>query len=275
MQKMSKSSQNGFVHIIAIVAAVILVGGLGYVGYRTFSNNGLGGSSADRVARIMATKECMDEYDDADLCKFLNSWNDNQKVKIVTSSTIEGQTNTSTVTVDGDKSHMKIEGEIAMETITIGDTYYTKAGDFWWKQTTPKAEDTNTSVGLDDYDFKEPNEETEEKDLTKFVKSGKEACGDKNCFKYQIVDPENVETTEYIWFDDKEYLIRKSLSEGAESRSESVFSYEGISIAAPSSVKELGPNQYIVSGQSEPQTMHDMNTSSEAEIQEMIEEYSE
>jgi hypothetical protein len=274
MQKSTNEYQRGFAHVIAIVAVIVMLGALGYVGFRAFSNKSIGDRAAEAVASIAASKECMDEYSDKDLCKFISSWNINEKFKLESTTTFEGQTSKSVMTIDGESSYYMMDGEFAMEVITIGDTTYTKAGDTWWKQTAVKADEAEPVPSKDDFKFEEPKAETEEKDLTKYVKVGKEACGDLNCFKYQVVDPKDAEMTEYIWFDDKDYLIRRTLSEDSDgTKSDSVFSYDNISVKVPSPVKELAPNQYIVPGQSEPQTMPD--GPSEAELQEMMNQYSQ
>jgi hypothetical protein len=273
MHKLRSNDQRGFSPIILIVVVLVLVGAVGYLGFKALSKNGsLGDAVANKAASIAASQECMKEYNDNDLCKFLSSWSANQKFKVESSTTSEGQTSKSTMTIDGDKTYMKMDGEYAMEVITIGDTTYTKAGDTWWKQTAKKAEDTDATVDKDDFKFEDPKDDTEEKDLTTYVKEGKEACGKFNCFKYKVVDPEDTESTEYIWFDDKDYLIRRTLSEDKDGmKNESVFSYDNISVKVPSPVKELGENQYIMPGQSEPQTMPDQPT--EAEMQAMMQQF--
>ncbi len=275
MHKLRSKDQHGFAHIVLIVVALVLVGAVGYVGFRTLSKNGsLGDAVSNKVASIAASQECMKEYNDNDLCKFLSSWNANQKFKLESSTTAEGQTSKSIMTIDGDSTYLKMDGEYAMEVITIGDTTYTKAGDTWWKQTAKKTDESEPTISKDDFKFEEPKENTEEKDLTTYAKEGKEACGKFNCFKYKVVDPENADTTEYIWFDDKDYLIRRTLSEDKDgTKSESVFSYDNISVKVPSPVKELGENQYIMPGQSEPQTMPDQPT--DAEIQAMMQQYAQ
>ena len=270
MKKLSSTDQRGIAHIALIALLIVVVGVVAFVGMRVLNKGkGLGGTAANKAASIAASKECMDNYNDKDLCKFLSSWNGNQKFKLESTSTADGKISKTTMTVDGDKSYMKMDGEFAIETITIGDTTYTKAGETWWKQTTKKSETDKTPVSKDDFKFEEPKAGSEAKDLTKYEKVGKEACGKFSCFKYKVVDPKNTETTEYIWFDDDAYLIRKTLSESKDgTKSESVFSYDNISVKTPTPVKELGANQYIMPGQTEPQTLPTQPT--EAEIQSMM-----
>jgi hypothetical protein len=271
-----KTDQRGFAHLALILIVVVVVGVIGFAGWRVMSKNktaSTGNAVTDAVARITASKECLKDYNDKDLCKFLSSWNINKKFKTETTSTTDGKTTTSALAVDGDNSSIKLSGDVSMEVITIGDTTYTKAGTTWWKQTAKKAE-PQTPVSKDDFAYSEPKEDSPEKDLTKYEKIGKEACGNLTCFKYKVVDPKDTDTTQHIWFDTKDYLIRKTLTESKDgSKSESVFSYDNVSVTVPSPVKELGPNQYIVPGQSEPQTLPAQPT--EAETQALIKQYSQ
>jgi hypothetical protein len=62
-------------------------------------------------------------------------------------------------------------------------------------------------------------------------------------------------STGYIWFDMEEYLLRRYRLESSGSIMDVSFTYEDISITEPSEVKILGPNQYILPGQNEPQTL--------------------
>jgi Tfp pilus assembly protein PilV len=249
-----RTDQRGFAHLALILIVVVVVGVIGFAGWRVMSKNktaSTGNAVTDAVARITASKECLKDYNDKDLCKFLSSWNINKKFKTETTSTTDGKTTTSALAVDGDNSSIKLSGDVSMEVITIGDTTYTKAGTTWWKQTAKKAEPQ-----------------------TKYERIGKEACGNLTCFKYKVVDPKDTDTTQHIWFDTKDYLIRKTLTESKDgSKSESVFSYDNVSVTVPSPVKELGPNQYIVPGQSEPQTLPAQPT--EAETQALIKQYSQ
>jgi hypothetical protein len=131
-------------------------------------------------------------------------------------------------------------GKETMNMITVGDTTYSKdyADNKWWKKTDNKKQnDVLTSKTTPDYEknFKDTTVE----DKTTYKKITKEACGKLQCLKYQIIDPSNTESAEYIWFDNKEYLLRKTRSEGQDgSVSEQTYVYDKISIKEPSPTKE-------------------------------------
>lgn len=249
--KKSRSNDQGFAHIEIIIIAVVVVGLIGFIGWRFFgSQNSSDNAALDKATEQALKAEC-DKIDDDDLCKFFTSWKTNAKYRMV--STQNGSK--STFEVDGDKSRISMTGETAYDVITIGKTTYTKAGATWYKQTIKEPEQDVAK----DYkqDFSEPSDDESKpaEDKTTYKKLGKEACGNLQCFKYEIIDPSRGDSKEFIWFDDKDYQIRKQLSQSPEFTSETTYEYGNVNISVPSPVKELGPDQYIVPGQSEPATM--------------------
>lgn len=252
LQKNNKGAMN----VIVIVVVVAVLAAIGFVGWRVMQNKS--DEPLTKAAKEVLAK-C--EEDDKDLCKFFANSVGSKKFSITSTATSGGNTTKSIIKIDNGKTYMKTEGELAYEVISIGDSTYTKAGDTWYKQTAKKTEDK--PVKAEDYTFEEPKKE-ENAPKTTYEKQGKEACGNLTCFKYKVVDPSNTDTTEYIWFDDQDFLARKTRSESKDgSVNEAVYSYENVSVTEPSPVKELGANQYIVPGQTEPQTMPDVSNMNE------------
>lgn len=241
-----RQNSKGVASPIMIVLIVAVIAAVAGVGYYVYSKKG--GSIADQAAQKIAEAECR-KTEDKDICKFYASWQQNQKYRMVSTDESGGVTTKSTFTIDGDKTHIKIEGDQAYEIITIGDTTYTKAGDTWWyKKNDTSAEDYTGDI---ETDFDEPDDSAEE-DKTTYKKIGKEACGNLTCFKYQVVSPDD-EGKNFIWFDDKDYKLRKSRYEASDGTvSEQTYEYDNVSVSEPSPAKELGENQYIVPGSSEP-----------------------
>lgn len=202
---------------------------------------------------------CEKNINDKDLCKFFASWKEVEKFKAVSTNISDGVSSVSTIKVDGDNSHIILEGDYPMEIITIGDDSYTKAGDVWWKESNKAAQpddDENYTIDTGDYNYEES-----EMDNLDYKKLGKESCGEFSCFKYQMLDmSDNEILSHYVWFDDSSYMIRKVSTENIDGTStEQVFSYEDFTISIPSPVQELGENQYIMPGSSEPVTMPDFD----------------
>lgn len=262
-KRLQNDDERGIAHIAIIALVVVVVGAVGFAGWRVTQKDKDGSASnstSKEIAKEVAA-ECKKEIDDKDLCKFFTSWGNTKKFAITSTDTSEGTTTKSIMKIDGENTYMKLEGEMAYEVITMGNTTYTKSGDVWWKQTA-KTPDTDTpAVNSEDFKFEEPSKDTPEAQQTKYEKQGKEACGSLTCFKYKVVDPTNTDTTEYIWFDDKDYLSRKTRTEDKDgSVSEQIYEYNDISVSEPSPVKELGPNQYIMPGQTEPMTIPDASS---------------
>jgi hypothetical protein len=221
-----------------------------------------------------AVKNAKCDYDDKDLCKFFTGWNAQDSYEYKATATQDGTDSKTTVKTEGDdKFYMKLEGSVAYEITQIGNILYTKATDgTWWKQTLPETE-ASTYKDEGDVEFAEPDSETEGQQVT-YKKIGKEKCGDLNCFKYQVVDPAQASTTTYIWFDDKDYQLRRMQTSSDNYTFDSTYSYNKVTVSEPSPVKELGANQYIVPGQTEPTTLPDTgDMPSEEELQNLMNQY--
>ncbi len=226
--------------VVLVVIAVLLIGG-GAFYFMTMR-----GGSANPLSRIIKkplNPNC--EYKDPDLCKFFNNYKDLPSFTMVTNSKFEGVAMESKFESQGqDKSHIVTSesGKESMNIINIGDTTYTKdyTDNKWFKQThKPDPNITPTQSN----DIKDAfNDKKQMEDKTEYKAMGKEACGNMMCFKYQVITPGNEETTDYIWFDDNDYLLRKQSTVGKDgSVSESTFSYDSVSITEPSPVKEGEP----------------------------------
>ncbi|MDO8507310.1 MAG: hypothetical protein Q7S53_01955 [bacterium] len=222
---------------LIIIIVVVLVAILGLVGFfflkdSIFPAKGLSG-------QVLSTN-C--KLNDKDLCRFTDSFKglDNMSAKSVT--TINGKITESTIEIQGsDKSHIKssVAGKEESDYISIGNTTYMKdySDNKWWKTTV----DTKDASGVEKTDWKAEFEKSvnDSADKTTYKKIGKEACGNLTCLKYQVIDPNNKETTEYMWFDTKNYALRKVRSESADTVTETTFSYGKVNITEPSPVKEM------------------------------------
>jgi hypothetical protein len=138
-------------------------------------------------------------------------------------------------------------GKEGYNVITIGDITYTKdyADNKWWKQKQVK-EDIKKEF---DFKFDDKDEREEVEDKTTYKKLDKESCGDRQCFKYEVINPDFADTKEFIFFDDREYLVRKMRTEGKDGEvTESEFTYSGVSVSEPSPTKEAAEGQVIIPG---------------------------
>lgn len=240
MPKISKEA--GFSPVVLIVIAVIALAGGGYF----FMNKGGGLPSSSITPGVSLNPNC--QHKDSDLCKFINNWKEIKDYSVsMVSTSKDGSKNESLYELSGEeKFHMlsRENGKENYNMITIGDTTYTKdySDNKWWKQ---KASKEYTSL-KNDVKFEVEEKEAVE-DKTTYKSLGKESCGSRQCFKYQVLDPEVTDSTQYIWFDDKEYLLRRLRIESKDgSVIEEEISYNGVSISAPSPVKETKEDQIVL-----------------------------
>lgn len=235
--KKSVFNQRGKSKLLLIIVAVVVLLGAG--GFFVLSQN-----TGVSIPGMKAALNPNCELKDPELCKFMNNWVNQKDYSVASTSKFGEMTVESVYEISGtDKYHMlsKQGGKEVSNVISIGDTMYTLdySDNKWWKQTlkTEEVETKPEEEMQDTVDF------SDIKDTTVYKFIAKEACGDRMCFKYEIVDSasqDNVKT--YIWFDDREYLIRKMVVEdGANGSMESVYTYGNVRISEPSPVKEGTP----------------------------------
>ncbi|MBI4101320.1 hypothetical protein HY441_02525 [Candidatus Microgenomates bacterium] len=181
------------------------------------------------------------QYNDAELCRFINNFEAVSNFSVKTSGqNPDGTTSETTLLFDGDdKSQliMSIGGKESLNTITIGKTIYTKdySDGKWYKYTEPSDQSDQGQTSS----FKEELKDDQNK--TTFKSQGKEKCDGRNCFKYQVIT-EGQDATQYIWFDDRDYLLRKVRIETQDGASEQTYDYAKVTISEPSPTKDTPPS---------------------------------
>ncbi len=236
-----QKSKNRLIIAIIIFVALVILGG----GYYAYAKVYKKTSSIIKEVATNTTLNPICKYNDPDLCKFINNWKDLKYMTMKTTSTAkDGKVTSWTMKTEGENNSQMTSEENGNEnynTITIGNTTYTKdyADNKWFKYVRNETDDTTTSID-NNIDFDEKADQVEDK--TTYQKIGQEGCGKYTCFKYKVVDPSNTETTEYIYFDNKEYQLRKTRSEDKDGTiSESTLDYSKINISEPSPTKEGDP----------------------------------
>lgn len=263
-------NQRGIGHIGIILAIVVVLAAAG-VGWWVWQKNKDDKSTATQ-SQLDAVKNAKCDYDDKDICKFFASWKATESYTINATTEAEGKTSTIAAQSEGgDKTHVTLGGDLAYETITIGNVLYIKAGNTWYKQTLPETDVAEYTRNAE-VDFTEPSQD-DEVPVT-YKKISTEKCGDQTCFKYQIIDESLTGTTQYIWFDNKDYQLRRVQISAESSTYDATFSYDKVSIKEPSPAKDLAPNQYIMPGQSEPTTLPSSGDMPNAEdLQNLMNQY--
>jgi hypothetical protein len=242
-------SQRGVKHVGLIIIAGLFILGGGLLAWRYLSPE----SSSQNAPKASACG-----YPDDDLCKFFTKWKALKSYRMVSSSTDIASNSRSTITmdIDGDNSHVVIGGPSAHELIIIGNkTTYTKAPNgVWWKQEASAQQENAIADAEGKPEFQEPSKDPKVTD-TSYTLIGKVACGTLTCFKYQVFDPASPTDTGYIWFDTKDYLIRRSTMDSESFTTDATFSYDNVSVTAPTGFKTLNSNQTLMPGQNEPTTL--------------------
>lgn len=251
MRKRAKS-RLGIIIIASIGLIVVVAAGAAI--YVALSNNNNNETASKNTAKdIKALRaECIKKHD-ADICQMAVNWQEASKNYRITAT---GGGATSLIEINDDRYHTKVDsGSIVADLISIGKDTYTRAGDVWYKRTltsTTQALTNTESLTFDDLLGKYDESVTKEDQKKTYKSVGKEACGDRQCFKYEMTDPADPGSVSIIWFDTKEYKPRKVTTTLDGATSEATIEYGNVTIAAPTNVRELAEDEYLEPGKTTP-----------------------
>jgi hypothetical protein len=236
------SRARGFSPIIIVVVVAVLALG----GFLLFKSGKLPLPGAVQIASRVTEKD-FESVTDATLRKHFVAQTNANAVRSVSQSSGKGTKDTMEYQIKGDSFSYRMKEEEAdkelSHVIMLGDTTYIKdlSDNKWWKQTKIPDEEVEDLAATPD-DIKE---EFMTEDPTLYKSLGTEACGNLTCHKYEqtFKDSPGART---FWFDTKKFLIRKEESAYGEFSSSIEYSYDGISISAPSPTKDVpeGKNIY-------------------------------
>lgn len=239
-----KLNQQGIALSLIIVIIVVLVAAGGVFWFITSKDK-----SANKVTQLnpnISASEAKTRIDlckkaggDDDLCTFLTSY-DGLKGPYTAVSTAGSES--MTISYD-DKGNSKTESPTGSIVVYNGTTYV-QNGDVWIKYPSAGDNENDNDVPIisnleNEIEFDENMPENHVRDSYK--KIGTEACGNLECLKYEIAgDASDGITKTYIWFDTKEYKLRKIEFTDSENRTHGMtFSYEPVTITEPSPVQEF------------------------------------
>lgn len=235
------------IKLIAILLIVLLASIVGFAAWRSTRPD------APTVQREEErTFEIPCDWKDNTLCEFITKWKASNEYRFISRSTTAGVTTTTTYEYDLNdpvKIYTKVDGPGGYEVISIGNTIYTKAGGTWWKETVNNQE--TTPSGSDSQAADEKSKDLPD-EPTNYTRVGKEACGDLQCYKYEIKDPYVPDVQQFVWFDDQEHRLRKLSFVTVDNVTEQIFEYTDIDIREPSESQDIPPGQKIVPGQAQP-----------------------
>jgi hypothetical protein len=235
MKKQQRSpKQAGVAHVALVLVVLVALAAVGGGIYYALRARG--------VSIIPSKFNSNCEYNDKHLCRFINNFKEVKNFSAKSSSkNPDGSTTESLLVVDGDdKSQLttSTNGQENLNTITIGKTTYTKdySDGKWFKYT--ETADNSDHGQTESLNFQDEVEGEPAK--TTYTSEGTEKCGKHTCHKYKVTT-QGESGTQHIWFDDHEYLLRKTRVESEGAVYEQEYSYDKVSISEPSPVKETPP----------------------------------
>lgn len=248
---MSVKSKKKYLKLLQIIVIVVTLFVVAIAVWRfsinesTVSESPTKSSENKRVAFDM--KKC-EEKSDKDFCRFLENWQNKQSYRITTT---QSDGDSYIHTVDGNKVHTKLTGKTPYEAITVdAATTYTLVGGTWYKYVLNIPKGSNTVGTQAPADIEGSFVKLD--DVAKYKPIGKEACGDLICFKYESSGSEPKET---LWFDNKEFMLRRAVAESNGSSAEAKVEYSGVTVTIPASSKELAKDEYLPPGATAPVKM--------------------
>jgi len=235
---------------IAVIVSVIVVIVAAIVGYIMMKKGGspLSQIKIPGISNLVLNPNC--KLNDPELCRYVNRtmtgdfYKSGFSGKTVTTEKT-GKKHESLFEMAGEgKSHFLSyeDGKESANIISIDGTTYTKdyTDNKWWMLKKVESEGTEKTNTVEDLKKQFSTQTKEAEDKTTYKKIGKEACGQYACFKYEVLIADMAGVKEYLYFDDREYLMRKMRVENQDgSVSETSFDYKTVTISAPSPVKEM------------------------------------
>jgi hypothetical protein len=247
VKTLHKTNERGVGHVLMVILVVVVIAIIAGVGYEVMhKKNSIPTTSATtaqtKAQATAAQSSCLSTYHDSDLCKFVAAEAASPFEKtssiLTLNGTSSGQTTSGTISQDGkgNNSLSLTSNGTTINTVALDGHNYAQAsaGGPWIDYgTTASSTTTTPDTSLTSF--------LGTLSTTTYKKLANEACGNLTCFKYQIVDKTNPSATQYVWFDNQQYLLRKYFESGL-SGSDSLtmtIAYQSVNIAKPSPVQSL------------------------------------
>ena len=229
-----------------LIIVVVIVAVLGIAGFLLLKSGKISLPGPGQVA-TRATEKDFASITDATLRKHFVAQSNVNAVRMVSTSSGKGTKDTTEYQIKGEDFlyRMKEEdgGKEIAQMIIIEDTTYVKdySDSKWWKQVSkPEEVMQEENVATPD----EQKQKYQNEDPTLYKSLGTEACGSLSCQKYEQTFKDSPGKRTF-WFDTKKFLLRKETSVYGEFSNGIEYSYEGISISAPSPTKDVGEGKNI------------------------------
>lgn len=228
----------GLAHIQLALLMAVVVAAVGLVAWKVTDNRSTIATGINQDTQ----SKCITVVNDKLFCKFAGVFANVTNYKATISITDQnGASANYDLAYDGKNNSSMVVKQNGQEQGNIvvysGVTYSKDYSDGqWFKYGTG---DKNTPQFLDlkkeflKADFKGDNgQKLEYKNLST------EKCGELKCYKYQETDPQKPTETNYLWFDTKDYLLRRVSANDGKTSTEMTVTYASVSITQPSPTKD-------------------------------------
>jgi|SRR3989344_697602 len=216
-----------------LVAAVIIVGGGAYLITKD--------EGTVSVNKELQSK-CTTQVNDETFCKFAGAFGNAGDFKVNVSS--NDQSGASTIELASDSKGnssmvIKKDGQEQGNVIVFNGVTYLKdyTDGQWFKFSST---DTNKPEVLDlKKEFAKGDFKGDAGQTLQYKQIGTEACGNLTCFKYQVIDPNKPNEEGFVWFDTKDYLLRRVSGKSDGDTTDMNLTYTKVSISEPSPTKDF------------------------------------
>ena len=224
--------------VLLLVVLVVAVGGI----WLATKDGGTDGSKTSSSFNKEVQAKCMADVNDELFCKFAGSFAGVGEYKVTANTTAQGESSVLELATDskGNSSMVvKQNGQEQGNLISYNGVTYSKdyTDGQWFKYAagdTTKPETVDLKKEFVKGDFKADNGEK-----IGYNKVGTEKCGNLNCYKYQIKDPTKPTEEGFLWFDTKDYLMRRVTIKDGSTNTDMSLSYGAVNISAPSPTKDV------------------------------------
>jgi hypothetical protein len=243
-----RGQEQGLGHVLLAVVIVVVLGVIGFAGYTVANRNSPKASTKTTTTTGSSEKAatdtgCVATYHDANLCKFASNAN-LDKLTYKATATVTGGDSAGQFTVESDgKGNSSVSTTGSGQTfnaITLDGNSYLQTGNVWYEYPkssgdTSSSSDSNPASGVN---------LVLGSGIT-YKPEGTEACGSMTCFKYEVTDTSQADATQTVWFDNRQFLVRKwqeaATTDGQTTTTVLEVSYPGhITISKPSPVQVVG-----------------------------------
>ncbi|MBI2588795.1 hypothetical protein HYW35_01090 [Candidatus Saccharibacteria bacterium] len=240
MIKNLQKNMNGLAHIqlALLLAAVIAV--VGVVGWKVQSNSSTPSTGISKVTQ----DKCTAAVNDKQFCKFAGAFASVTNYKAaVTAIDKTGQSASYDLAYDSKNNIsmvLKLNSQEQANVIVYSGITYSKdyTDGKWFKYASA---DKNAPQALDlKKEFLKSDFKNDKGEQLTYKNLGTEKCDKLTCYKYQESDPQKPTETDYLWFDTKNYLLRRvSVNDSkAGSNAEMTVTYGSVTISLPSPTKD-------------------------------------